>query len=295
MLLLIEKDSAVDGSVEETKVQAEKHFLDLSYYLAIRALNLCSIPQDVQAQVSKIWCSEYESLENSINCLRSLFKQEFKELYCYDLSKVWEWKESRIKFILSRCLAICDEPSYDSFVFACAFIFHMVLYWFNERNCYQIIHECQFCLYSLYKRKLMEIFHTLDDYEKFKSFCEDVDESLSSKIDDGKLNTALDSLPDSGQTFFEMIERCVIATDEDFSPTLSDLEFWGREKETRNLNKIEGHFRNAKRNICDVKHSSEQSVSGTSLDKVTGNQMDINDRMEFLSDICEFCGGRCGM
>lgn len=279
-----------------SKKQAEKRFIEFSSYLVVRALNICVVPFEVEDEVSKIWCFQYESLEYSINSFRCIFNQEFKELFHLELKFILEQQVSRIKFILSRCLAMCDEPSYKNFVFVCAFIFHMIFCWFTERHCYQIIIECQFCLYALYKRKFWKIFQTPEDYTELKSVCNELNEIISPKLEEEELNDALDALPDRGQSAFELIEKCIRGT-EDFSFTPLEITFCEREK-ARVSNNFEKQFEKGMKNTVSstVYCSDCYTDSEISLDDVTVNQMDTNNNiMEFETDICEFCGFNCGL
>ncbi|GFY47487.1 hypothetical protein TNIN_459071 [Trichonephila inaurata madagascariensis] len=276
-----------------TMQQAENQFNELANYLVVRAINICPVPYEVEDEISTVFCLEYESLENSINHFRYIFNQEFKELFHLELKGILECQYSRVKFLLSRCLAICDEPTLTSFVFACAFIFHMIFCWFTERNCYQIITDCRFCLCSLYKRKLCSIFRTPGDYEQLKLFCKDVHGILSPKLENEELSAALDCLPDRGQGLFGLMEKCITASEKAFSLNHLEVEFCERER-IRTLNNLKRHFGNATQNIVLPGHSAlDQSLDDFERDQVDTNN--TNDTMESESEICEFCGFKCGL
>ncbi|GFR31455.1 hypothetical protein TNCT_662051 [Trichonephila clavata] len=275
-----------------TTQQAEKQFIELADYLVVRAINVCPVPYEVEDEISEVFCEEYESLENLINHIRYIFNKEFKELFHLELKGILECQYSRIKFMLSRCLAVCDEPTLMSFVFACAFIFHMIFCWLTERDCYQIINDCRFCLYSLYKRTFCSIFRTPRDFEELKIFCKKVHGILSPKLENEELSAALDSLPDRGQGLTELIEKCITASEKDFFLNPSEVEFCERER-TRTLNNLKRHFGNTMQNIV----VPGNRALDPSLDNFTIEQRDTNniDTMELEAEICELCGSKCGL
>ncbi|GFV64708.1 hypothetical protein TNCV_1636611 [Trichonephila clavipes] len=278
---------------EMTTQQSEKQFIELTDYLVARAINVCPVPFEVEDEISTVFCLEYESLENSINHIRYIFNQEFKELFHLELKGILECQYSRVKFLLSRCLVVCDEPTLESFVFVCAFIFHMIFCWFTERGCYQIITDCRFCLYSLYKRKFCSTFRTPGDYEELKLFCKDVHGILSPKLENEELSAALDCLPDRGQGLIGLIERCLTASEKNFSLNPLEVEFCERER-TRTLNNLKRHSENEMQNIILPGHCAlDQSLDNFESDQIDTNN--INDTIEFESEICELCGFKCGL
>ncbi|GFY45501.1 hypothetical protein TNIN_347831 [Trichonephila inaurata madagascariensis] len=179
----------------------------------------------------------YDTIRETLENLHYVFMRSTDEIFLTNTEKILGSRTTRVSFLLSRCLAICDQPSNISFLVVLAFIYDVIYYWRSQKKCYSIFFDCEFCLCALYKRKFWKVFRTQKDYDELVSFSRKLLEILEPKVKADEFDTALDSLPDRGMYAYRLMENCVHAavTDLDFTP--SEIKFLGLNSEDTDCDK----------------------------------------------------------
>ncbi|GFY07157.1 hypothetical protein TNCV_277041 [Trichonephila clavipes] len=169
----------------------------------------------------------YDTIRETLENLHYVFVRSTDEIFFSNTEKILGSRTTRVNFLLSRCLAICDEPSNISFLVVLAFIYDMIFYWRSQRKCYSIFFDSEFCLCALYKRKFWKVFRTQKDYDELVSFSRTLFEILDPKVKADEFDSALEALPDHGLHAYQLMDSCAHAAEIDLDFTPSEIKFLG--------------------------------------------------------------------
>ncbi|GFX88878.1 hypothetical protein TNCV_2575851 [Trichonephila clavipes] len=75
------------------------------------------------------------------------------------------------QFLLSRCVLLCREPTYPTFVLVVAFLTNVLILDVDDLECFKVAYITEFCLSVLYRRIFWKIFRSREDYRRLHFFC----------------------------------------------------------------------------------------------------------------------------
>lgn len=225
--------------INKTVDEPEGKFMFLIHFLVSQALEEYHSSTDTNPERKNMTFHPYDTIRETLEYLHYVFMRKTEEIFYKNTEAILGSRASRVHFLLSRCLAICDEPSNISFLVMCTFIYDMIFYWLFERTCYRLFFDSEFCLLALYKRKFWKIFRNQKDFDELVSFSRTLAEILEPKIKANEFDNVLDALPDHGQHALQLMEKCVNATETDVSFTPWEVKFLGLNSEEMDSNDVD--------------------------------------------------------
>ncbi|GFU32815.1 hypothetical protein NPIL_317801 [Nephila pilipes] len=201
--------------------EPEVQFMYLIHYLVSMSLEDCFYPDETDGWIFHA----YDTIRETLEYLHYVFMKQIEEIFHSNTETILGSRITSVQFLLSRCLAICEEPSNLSLLMVWNFIYDILFYWVFERACHRIFFDCEFCLSALYKRKFWKIFRSKEDFDIFVSFSQKLLEVLKPKKNAGEYDSALDVLPDHGQYAAQLMENCANVIETDFHFTPLEMKF----------------------------------------------------------------------
>ncbi|CAL1295605.1 unnamed protein product [Larinioides sclopetarius] len=99
--------------------------------------------------------------------LRSVFSGAFTKAF----PQIQKSVKHFMTFLTSRCLKLCGDDLFLSFLMICAFIAELNLFcWIN--GCFAFMNTAPKCLIAIFNRKLNKEFYASGGWDKLKLFCE---------------------------------------------------------------------------------------------------------------------------
>ncbi|GFY59705.1 hypothetical protein TNIN_183921 [Trichonephila inaurata madagascariensis] len=172
------------------------------------------------------------------------------------------------KFLLSRCIRLCNEPerTYLNFLLVAAFLKESVYYCVLKYKCYRMLYIGDFCFDVLYNRLFRKVFESRKVYEKLELFCKAFLEYFTP-------GTTQDEFQGSafGKYWTDYVEKIFNVNNDSFSLTESEVEFFEK------FYSIENY---ANHEEWPVLHETENT------------EYYFDAREHYPSD-CETCGSKC--
>ncbi|GFT49041.1 hypothetical protein NPIL_258681 [Nephila pilipes] len=141
-------------------------------YLLLQTVIASDVPQPIQTFVETMECQENFSVYKMICVLSKLFDDDFQKMLNANEEKLSGTEIECAEFFLSRCVMLCGEPSYSSFMLVATFLSYLVLDFFNECGCFRILHITEFCFDILYRRIFQSLFQSQEDCRNLLLFCD---------------------------------------------------------------------------------------------------------------------------
>lgn len=212
-----------DCKIPESKEQNDMHlkYLRVTRYLVLHSVFVTTL------EIPFLENIQYNEL-NEVACVRNVlimyfFADDFEKILDVPSDKYVGADIDYAECLLSRCLLLCSEPTYASFMLVASFLSYVIDEYVDDLKCFRIMYIVEFCFIVLYKRRFWNIFKFKEDYLKLRRFCVKVDKMFTEKSTLKELrNTTF------GVDWINLVKNCVEATDIDFSFTKSEKELFKR-------------------------------------------------------------------
>ncbi|GFS70915.1 hypothetical protein NPIL_61971 [Nephila pilipes] len=169
-----------DDRISTLKIDdIEYGFSSITRNLLLQTIITCNVPQRIVAFLEAMEGDEFLIVYDSSVHLMQSFYQDFEnmtELYKEDFIESPEIEYAEC--LLSKCVALCGEPTYFKFMLVASFLSDLVIKIFNYCGCFRILYITEFCFDVLYRRVFRKIFKSQEDYEKLLSFCNEFNEHM---------------------------------------------------------------------------------------------------------------------
>ncbi|GFX14572.1 hypothetical protein TNCV_1986851 [Trichonephila clavipes] len=155
----------------------DKEFCDyerLKRYLLLESLIPTSIPQEIRDELADVIKPAYFGIEFvTQNLSKHVFYDEFQKILEETAGIFGSTEIECAKFLLSRCIRLCDEsqPTYFNFLLVAAFLKESISHFFLVYKCYRILYIGDFCFDVLYSRLFSKVFEYREIYENLELFC----------------------------------------------------------------------------------------------------------------------------
>ncbi|GFT97104.1 hypothetical protein NPIL_475131 [Nephila pilipes] len=144
----------------------------ITRYLLLQTLIACEVPQPIRTFLETMECKDNLTVYK-MNCvLTTLFNDDFQKILNANEEKLSGTEIECAEFFLSRCVMLCGEPSYSSFMLVATFLSYLVLDFFNDCGCFRILHITEFCFDILYRNTFWKLFQSQEDYKNLQLFCD---------------------------------------------------------------------------------------------------------------------------
>ncbi|GFT53038.1 hypothetical protein NPIL_354221 [Nephila pilipes] len=191
----------------------------ITRYLLLQTLIACEVPQPIRTFLETMECKDNLTVYK-MNCvLTTLFNDDFQKMLNANEEKLSGTEIECAEFFLSRCVMLCGEPSYSSFMLVATFLSYLVLDFFNECGCFRILHITEFCFDILYRRIFQRLFQSQEDCRNLLLFCDEFNEQMEP---DPKLSALLNTL--EGFNLMHYVIDSINATCSSFCLTESEKE-----------------------------------------------------------------------
>ncbi|GFS52259.1 hypothetical protein NPIL_234191 [Nephila pilipes] len=217
-------DSDQENASRVQKIDDIDHvYSSITRYMLLDTLTCCRIPSNIQ---SFLYDMQTDKLNEATEMMKLLdiyfFYSDFESIIEANLEILILSSEiDCAEYFLSRCLTLCAEPTYFSFMLVATFLSHTVLSFFIEYACFRIMYIIEFCFDVLYRRIFWQFFKSHDDYEKLLLYCVKFNDHMEPEPTASKL----------AATFYEInwinrVKDCINVTGDGFSLTESERELF---------------------------------------------------------------------
>ncbi|GFQ87258.1 hypothetical protein TNCT_587771 [Trichonephila clavata] len=242
----------------------------LKRYLLLESLVPARIPQEIRDELEVMIKPENFGIGFVIQVLSEyLFYGKFEKIVSASAEIFGSSEIECAKFLLSRCLSLCDEPepTYFNFLLLAAFLRESVFQFFLEYKCYQMFYIGDFCFDVLYNRQFWKVFESIEVYEKLELFCQKF-------LKHFPLDTTAGEFQDStfGKNCIHIVEERFNVSNESFSMSESEVEMFEK------FYSMENNSKHEERPILRETENAEDECF---------------DAREYYSSDCETCGSKC--
>ncbi|GFY59511.1 hypothetical protein TNIN_34211 [Trichonephila inaurata madagascariensis] len=169
------------------------------------------------------------------------------------------------QFLLSRCVLLCREPTYPTFVLVVAFLSNVLILDVDDLECFKVAYITEFCLSVLYRRIFWKIFRSREDYRRLQFFCIKFNKKFG-------LHSAFTKLPKASVyvNWKKLIQDCIEDPNIEFPLEESEIEM----------------FRNARRELDNMECKPKMSLK-------IENTYFSDSGLRKMHSLCAFCGTKC--
>ncbi|GBL76222.1 hypothetical protein AVEN_234490-2 [Araneus ventricosus] len=139
-----------------------------------------------KAELSKLIESDmFESISDCVMHFYIAFDAEYKAI----IEKVFEnpqFMKSKSRFLIkigSRCLKMCDDPTFFNFLLMCAFVGRVVSFCYTNGKCYRVVENACKCAVATFKRKFLELFNREGDLNGLRMYSDGLNETVLDRQD----------------------------------------------------------------------------------------------------------------
>lgn len=214
-----EKENAI--SMKKINGVLDDKYSSLSRYLLLASIIPSDIPSRVLCELESMVFPSHSETNEVMMVVMNFFYNDFGKILDADGGNLRSSEIDYAKFLLSRCLVLCDKPTYINFMLVAAFLSYAVFSNFDDVKCYRILYISEFCFYVLYRRKFWKVFESKEDYEKLQTFCHEF----------GKSTTPNPTLREMSNTAFglkwiSLVRDCINVSSDNFSLEESEVKLF---------------------------------------------------------------------
>ncbi|GFS84432.1 hypothetical protein NPIL_306911 [Nephila pilipes] len=166
-------------SENENEVLLEKlDDLDYTYsciirYLLFQTVMITTDSERLHTHLRVLDNNQLMKVSEVITITDLLFDKDFGKICSFRGSEV-----ECVEFYLSRCVMLCGEPTFISFLLVATYVTDIFLTSFRTVKCFRKLHLCEFIFDVLYRRIFCKVFNA-NVYNELMSFCEFFNESFT--------------------------------------------------------------------------------------------------------------------
>ncbi|GFQ87259.1 hypothetical protein TNCT_587781 [Trichonephila clavata] len=242
----------------------------LKRYLLLDSLVPAGIPQEIRNELEDMIKPANFGIEIVMDDFSEyLFNDKFEEIVSAAAEIFVSSEIECAKFLLSRCLSLCDEPEpmYFNFLLVAAFLRESVFNFYLNYKCYRIFYICDFCFDVLYNRFFWKVFESREVYEKLELFCQKFLKDFPRDTTEGEFQDST-----FGKKCIHLVEERFNVSNESFSLSESEVEMFEKFYSMEN---------NAKHEERPILRETENADD------------ECFDAREYYSSDCETCGSKC--
>ncbi|GFS48950.1 hypothetical protein TNIN_280831 [Trichonephila inaurata madagascariensis] len=242
----------------------------LKQYLLLESLIPTFIPQEIREELEDMIKPAYFGIEFVTQDLsKHIFYDEFQKILGESAGIFGSSEIECAKFLISRCIRLCDEPepTYFNFLLVATFLKESIFHFFLVYKCYRILYIADFCFNVLYNRLFWKLFESREVYENLEFFCNKFLEHFTPDTTQGEFQGS-----NFGKYCIHFVEERFHVNNDSFSLKESEVELFETFYSMESI---------AKREEWQEMRETENSESA---------HFDAREHYPFE---CETCGSKC--